>query len=185
MIVVAVVGTKKSGKTTTVEYLISGLSKEGYRIGSVKHIHHSDFSMDTEGTDTWRHMHAGALVTVALSPNQIVIIKKANIPDNIDQVIKIFSDEDLDFIFIEGLHSLCSRRTDIVKIIAAKDLEDLKMTLEKTSHPILAITGPVAKEKEREKISKEINIPVIDLNFEGHLLLERLKNLMREPHRER
>ncbi|MEO0251963.1 MAG: molybdopterin-guanine dinucleotide biosynthesis protein B [candidate division WOR-3 bacterium] len=178
MIVVAVVGTKKSGKTTTVEYLISGLSKEGYKIGSVKHIHHSGFSMDTEGTDTWRHMHAGALVTVALSPNQTAIIKKTNIPDNIDQIIRIFSGEDLDFIFIEGLHSLCSKRTDIIKIIAAKDLEDLKRTLEGTSHPILAITGPVAKEKE--KISKEIDIPVVDLDREGHLLIEKLKNLLRD-----
>ncbi|MEM2273209.1 MAG: molybdopterin-guanine dinucleotide biosynthesis protein B [Candidatus Bathyarchaeia archaeon] len=178
MIVVAVVGTKKSGKTTTVEYLISGLSKEGYKIGSVKHIHHSGFSMDTEGTDTWRHMHAGALVTVALSPNQTAIIKKTNIPDNIDQIIRIFSGEDLDFIFIEGLHSLCSKRTDIIKIIAAKDLENLKRTLEGTSYPILAITGLVAKEKE--KISKEIDIPVVDLDREGHLLIEKLKNLLRD-----
>ncbi|MEM1587142.1 MAG: molybdopterin-guanine dinucleotide biosynthesis protein B [Candidatus Bathyarchaeia archaeon] len=178
MIAVAVVGTKKSGKTTTIEYLISSLSKEGYKIGSVKHIHHPDFSINAEGTDTWRHMHAGALVTVALSPNQTVVIKKANIPDSIDRVIKIFSDENLDFIFIEGLHSLCSRRTDIQKIIAAKNLEDLKRTMEGTSHPILAITGQVAKEKEN--VPKELGIPVIDLDYEGHLLLEKLKNLLKD-----
>lgn len=180
---VAVVGTKKSGKTTIIEYLISSLSKEGYKIGSIKHIHHSDFSMDTEGTDTWRHMHAGALVTIALSPNQTVMIKRAGIPDNIDQVIKIFSGENLDLIFIEGLHSLCSKRTDIFKIIAAKNLEDLKRTMEGTSRPILAITGPLAKEKER--IPKEIDIPVIDLDREGHLLVENLKDLLRDSIRDK
>ena len=57
--VIAVVGTKGSGKTTTIEYLISRLSDEGYKVGSIKHVHHPDFSIDTDGTDTWRHTRAG------------------------------------------------------------------------------------------------------------------------------
>ncbi|MBS7641279.1 MAG: molybdopterin-guanine dinucleotide biosynthesis protein B [Candidatus Bathyarchaeia archaeon] len=180
MIVVSVIGTKKSGKTKTIEYLISSLSKDGFKIGSIKHIHHPDFSIDTEGTDTWRHMHAGALVTAAFSPNQMVIIKRASIPDNIDQVTKVFSSEGLDFIFIEGFHSLCSKRTDILKIIVAKDPEDLRRTLEGTSQPILAITGPVAK--ERDKLSSEIDIPVVDLDCEGHILIETLKKIFEKLH---
>src|SRR3972149_10484765 len=55
------VGYKKVGKTTLIEKLIAELSNRGYRVGTVKH-HHSDFpvSVDTVGTDTWRHRQAGA-----------------------------------------------------------------------------------------------------------------------------
>lgn len=178
MIIVSVAGAKKVGKTRTIEYLISNLSKEGFRVGSIKHIHHMDFNIDVKGKDTWRHMHAGALITAAFSPNQTVIIKKTKIPDNIDQIIKVLGDEDLDFAFIEGFHSLCSKRADILKIIVAKDIEDLKKMLDETIHPILAITGPVAKEKD--KIPNKINVPVVDLDYEGHILLENLKRILRE-----
>lgn len=179
MIAIAVTGSKKSGKTTTIEYLISNLSKEGYRVGSVKHVHHDNFSIDARGKDTWRHFHAGAIMTVAITPNQTVVIKKSTFPNDIDRIIRLFGSEDLDFIFIEGLRLLCSNRRDIPKILVAKDTEDLKKTLESAGHPILAITGPVAE--EREKISIEINAPIIDLKREGHILLEAVKGLLKNP----
>ncbi|MEM3565281.1 MAG: molybdopterin-guanine dinucleotide biosynthesis protein B [Candidatus Bathyarchaeia archaeon] len=173
MIVMAVVGVSKSGKTTTIEYLASRLTKEGYKVGSIKHIHHPDFSIDTEGTDTWRHMHAGAKVTVALAPKETTIIKKTDhIPNNLDNIIKLLKDENLDIIFIEGLHSLTAKRKDIPKIITAKDDQDLMKTLEGTE-PILAVTGVITSKKT--KISK-VNVPMIDLNREGATLLRLVKN---------
>lgn len=177
MIVVAVVGAKKSGKTTTIEYLVSNLSREGYRVGSVKHVHHN-FSIDVEGTDTWRHMNAGAIITVAVTPDQIVVFKRAASPESIDHIISLFNGSDLDFIFIEGLRSLCSGRADIPKILVAKDLEDLKETLGGAGQPILAITGPVAR--ERREALKGMGLPVIDLRCEGHLLLEAVKGLLKK-----
>ena len=51
---IAVLGTTKSGKTILIEYLISNLSQEGLRIGTIKHIHDSGFSIDAKGKDTWR-----------------------------------------------------------------------------------------------------------------------------------
>lgn len=173
MIVIAVVGISKSGKTTTIEYLASKLTKEGYKVGSIKHIHHSDFSIDIEGTDTWRHMHAGAKVTVALAPKETTIIKKTeNIPNNLDDIIKLLKDENLDIIFIEGLHSLTAKRKDIPKIITAKDDQDLMKTLEGTE-PILAVTGVITSKKT--EISK-VNVPIIDLDREGATLLRLVKN---------
>lgn len=173
MIVVSVVGVSKSGKTTTVEYLTSKLTKEGYKVGSVKHIHHQDFSIDTEGTDTWRHTHAGAKVTVAVAPRETVIIKKTDdIPGDLDDIIKLFKDEDLDVVFIEGFHSLTAKRKDIPKIVTAKDVQDLMKTLEGTA-PVLAITGVIAKKKT--EVGK-VNAPLIDLEKEGDTLLRLIKN---------
>ncbi len=76
VLVIAAVGTSGSGKTTTIEYLINRFSEEGYSVGAVKHIHHRGFSIDKEGTNTWRYAQAGAKVVVAVSPEEIDIIKR-------------------------------------------------------------------------------------------------------------
>ena len=174
MVVMAVVGTSGSGKTTTIEYLISRLSKDGFKIGSIKHIHHPDFSIDTEGTDTWRHTHAGATVTVAIAPKETVMIKKTDASlHDLDKIIGLLDKEKLDIIFLEGLHSLIAKRGDIPKIITAKDSEDLRRTLDGTAPPILAVTGPVVKKKIKMPGFKT---PMIDLSEGGDLLLRLVKD---------
>ncbi len=176
MVVIAVVGKSGSGKTTTIEYLTSRLSKEGYRVGSIKHIHHPDFSIDTEGTDTWRHAHAGAIVTAAIAPKETVIIKKTDTSKlDLDRIISLLlNEEKVDFIFLEGFHSLIAKRKDISKIIVAKDVEDLMGTLNGTVQPVLAITGLIAKKKTEVK---GIEAPIIDIYTEGDLLLKLLKKM--------
>ena len=54
-----VAGWKNSGKTTLVARIIETLSARGYRVSSIKHAHHG-FDIDKEGTDSFRHRHAGA-----------------------------------------------------------------------------------------------------------------------------
>ncbi|MEM2321259.1 MAG: molybdopterin-guanine dinucleotide biosynthesis protein B [Candidatus Bathyarchaeia archaeon] len=173
MIMISVVGVSKSGKTTTIEYLVSRLVKDGYKVGSIKHIHHPDFSIDTEGTDTWRHMRAGTRVTIAFAPNEIVVIKKTDSSSmDLESIIKLFKDEQLDVIFIEGLHSLTAKRKDIPKIVTAKEPEDLMRTLEGTE-PVLAITGVIAKKRARVG---RVSAPIIDLDGEGDVLLKLVKS---------
>jgi molybdopterin-guanine dinucleotide biosynthesis protein B len=172
--VIAVVGTSGSGKTTTIEYLISRLSKDGFKIGSVKHIHHPDFSMDTKGTDTWRHTHAGTTLTAVIAPKEILTIKKTDTSQyGLAEVIGLFDKEKLDVIFVEGLHGLVAKREDIAKIIVAKNKEDLKRRLEGTTPPILAVTGLVAKKKTD---LTNLKIPMIDLENEGDLLVKLVEN---------
>ncbi|MDR0318844.1 MAG: molybdopterin-guanine dinucleotide biosynthesis protein B, partial [Nitrososphaerota archaeon] len=76
VLVVAAIGRSGSGKTVTIEYLIKQFSVENYRVGAVKHIHHEGFTIDTEGKNTWRYANAGARVIVAVSPDEMAIIKK-------------------------------------------------------------------------------------------------------------
>ncbi len=47
MRVIAVVGRKKSGKTTTIENLVRELTKRGLNIAVIKHISKPDFTIDT------------------------------------------------------------------------------------------------------------------------------------------
>jgi molybdopterin-guanine dinucleotide biosynthesis protein MobB len=65
--------------------LISQLTNEGYKVGSIKHVHRKGFSMDKEGSKTWRFAKAGSKVTVAVSPEEITIMKRTDSSlDNLD-----------------------------------------------------------------------------------------------------
>jgi molybdopterin-guanine dinucleotide biosynthesis protein B len=182
VLVIAAVGTSGSGKTTTLEYLIQQLSAEGYRIGSIKHVHHEGFTMDKEGTNTWRYAKAGAKVIVAISPEEVAVIKKTDAAlEDLDQIISLLEKEQLDIVFIEGFHRLIAKRTDIPKIITAEDEDNLKRTLEGTVEPILAVTGIISQSTPSLSWLK---IPVINLNTNGEELLELVKkNLKGKPKR--
>ena len=180
VLVIAAVGVSGSGKTVTLEYLISHLSAEGYKIGSIKHVHHKGFSMDKEGTNTWRYAKAGAKVIVAISPEEIDIIKKTQMALNdLDKIIALLEQEKLDIVFIEGFHSLIAKRQDVPKIITAKDQNGLEQTLEGTVQPILAIAGIIAQNTSNPTYT---NIPIIKVPEDGQKLVELIKKQL-EKHR--
>lgn len=171
---IVIVGTSNSGKTTLIEYLISHLSKEGLKIGTIKHVHHSGFSIDVKGKDTWRHSEAGAKIVVSVAPREIAIIKKGRtFYQELDEILDLVKNEKLDLLMIEGFHSLATKRRNIFKIITAKNEEDLRRTLEGTVEPILAITGPITQQK---LVLSEISVPIINLKTQGEKIIELVKS---------
>jgi molybdopterin-guanine dinucleotide biosynthesis protein MobB len=177
VLIIAAIGTSGSGKTTTLEYLISNLASEGYRIGAIKHIYHKGFKIDKEGTNTWRYAKAGSKVIAAISSEEIVVIKKTEAALNdLDQVIGLLGKEQLDIIFIEGFSSLIAKRKDVLKIITAKDADNLKRTLEGTAQPILAVAGVIGQQKPESALG----IPVITLPAEGKQLLKLVKEHLKD-----
>jgi len=78
---IGICGYHNSGKTALVEKLIRRLKKEKkekngkYCVATVKNIP-KQFSIETEGKDTWRHGEAGASVVVAASPNETAFVFK-------------------------------------------------------------------------------------------------------------
>jgi molybdopterin-guanine dinucleotide biosynthesis adapter protein len=171
--VIAAVGTSKSGKTTTLEFLISHLSAEGYKIGAIKHIHREGFTIDREGTNTWRYAQAGSKVIVAISHDEIAVIKKTNAAfKDLDQVIESLEREGLDIVFIEGFRTLISKRADIPKIVTATDEANLKQTLESAVEPILAVTGVISVAKPK---IEWLRVPVLNLTTDGDQLLNLVK----------
>jgi molybdopterin-guanine dinucleotide biosynthesis protein MobB len=130
--------------------------------------------MDREGTNTWRYAKAGSKVIVAISPEEIDIIKKTQTALNdLDGIIALLEHEKLDVVFIEGFHSLIAKRQDVPKIITAKDENGLKRTLEGTVDPIIAIAGVVAKNSPK---ATYCNIPMIKMPEDGQKLVELVKN---------
>ncbi len=78
MIIVSLIGLKKCGKTTTAEALIRQFKARGYKVGGLKSMRHSKFTIDVEGKDTWRHGEAGADFVISLSKGELAYIERNN-----------------------------------------------------------------------------------------------------------
>ena len=101
--ILLIVGYKKVGKTTLIEKLIPELSSRGYRVGTVKH-HHSDFpvTVDSEGTDTWRHHQAGAASVALVTPTDIAMFRDGKQQQSLDEIIGALGSTDI--VLVEGFH---------------------------------------------------------------------------------
>jgi len=102
--VLLIVGSKKVGKTTLIERLIPELSRRGYRVGTVKH-HHSDFpvSVDTAGTDSWRHRQAGAAGVALVTPTDIALFRNGENSLSLDDIVAGLGATDI--VLVEGFHN--------------------------------------------------------------------------------
>lgn len=137
---VAVVGTKKSGKTTTTVNLIRELTRRGYKVATIKHIPEPDFTIDTPGKDTWRHAQAGAKTIISAAANEIVTIEKKPLETlPLDALMRKCRGNDI--IFIEGFKKKGAKRRSIPKIVVAKTMDEAVNALE-TYRPIIAFSGP-------------------------------------------
>ena len=171
----AIIGSSGSGKTTLLRYLISRLSAEKFKVAAMKSMHHG-FTVDPKGKDTWKYSDAGATVTVGISPDSTVIIKKKeSVFHDISQVINQVVDESPDVILLEGFTSLIAKDDTIMKIVAAKDESDLMRTLEGTVGPILAIGGTISLTND---YPVDWSIPLIEIDRNGELLVEMIMENM-------
>jgi molybdopterin-guanine dinucleotide biosynthesis protein B len=167
--VLSVIGRKNTGKTWTVETLTSLLTERGRRVGVIKHIHHRGWTMDKKGKDTWKHARAGARIVMAVSPEEMGIVRKLDTADfGLEDMLRYTQQDDLDLVLLEGFHMITSDRSDVYKIVTAKDEKQLLETMQDTSPPIIAIAGVIgAKTSELDS-----EIPIVDLLSEGMALAD-------------
>lgn len=95
--VLAVSGSKNTGKTTLTEALVRELSKRGVKVAVIKHDGH-DFIPDVPGTDSYRMKAAGAFGTVVYSENRFCVVKEET--KQAEDFFACFSEADL--ILLEG-----------------------------------------------------------------------------------
>ena len=168
-VIVAVVGSSNSGKTTAVAALIRGLAKRGYAVASAKHIPEPEFTIDTEGKDTWRHATAGASTVLSVAPNELTTIKKVDTTNySLEQVIAEFPDE-IDIIILEGFKRLVGQNMTIPKIVANKTVNEKSEALERYKN-ILAFIGSIPEKKV------ETEIPFVDALKEPEKLVDLVNN---------
>ncbi len=115
MKIFSVFGITQSGKTTTIENIITELRKRNYSVGSVKEIHFEQFAIDTPGSNTDRHKNAGSQLVTAKGYNETDILFQESLP--IDQIIRFY---DYDYLVLEGV-----RDANVPKIITAHTTQEV------------------------------------------------------------
>jgi molybdopterin-guanine dinucleotide biosynthesis protein B len=155
--VIAVVGSRHSGKTTTTEAIIKGLVKKGYKTATAKHIHQKDFTIDTKNRDTWKHTKAGAQTTIAVAQNELTTIRKINTTKLTIKDITHNCPSDTDVIILEGFRGLIAQDQTVPKIVTAKNKTEINEA-QKTFKPILAISTPLPKQKTDTTKTPQINV---------------------------
>lgn len=104
---IAIIGYSDSGKTTLIENLVPELKRRGYRIGTVKHAHHSP-KFDKTGKDSWRHFDAGAETAMIYGETLLAMVKhrrpsQAASSSDLQDLMKYF--DDVDLVIAEGFKS--------------------------------------------------------------------------------
>ncbi|MFX0107010.1 MAG: molybdopterin-guanine dinucleotide biosynthesis protein B [Candidatus Hodarchaeota archaeon] len=99
MRVFAISGFSMSGKTTLVERIVRELVKRGYTVSTIKSS--KEDILAPSGTDTRKHLDAGASFTVLLGPQSTAIRSRRRLP-----IRKIVNSIDADFLIIEGMKNL-------------------------------------------------------------------------------
>ena len=142
MIIVTVLGLKKSGKTTSCEALIREFKSRGLKVGAVKSMRHARMmTVDTEGKDTWRHRQAGADFVVSLSDRELAYIEASERRTTLRDASRHFPC-DTDVLICEGVEDLGSEAIKIVALKSAALLhETLKIRGLGRGKNVLALTG--------------------------------------------
>lgn len=100
--ILQVVGYQNSGKTYFIEQIIKRTSKEGYKVGVIKHHGHGVPEVYDEKKDTGRHRHAGATITGVSGGGLLSIQATREEEWELDTLLSLYASFNLDFIVIEG-----------------------------------------------------------------------------------
>jgi len=174
-IVFGVYGHSDSGKTTLIVKLVNRLSKEGYRVATVKCTNKS-VSLDTKGKDTWRHQAAGAGVVILSSPKETDFLVHSSL--SMSKILQvIWGIGDYDVVLIEGAHD-----PDIPKIQVGTG-KKRKHTIATYTDNFHEIIQMVTQEIESKKPPRQLTIcvdgKVIPLTeFPEHILTNTIVGML-------
>jgi molybdopterin-guanine dinucleotide biosynthesis protein B len=97
MKIIAVVGTKNTGKTTLVTKIVRELVERGFEIGTIKHSHHN---FDMSDRDTGKHKKAGATIVAGTGKETFFTIDGSMDLENVLSMMEFI--KNLDFVILEG-----------------------------------------------------------------------------------
>lgn len=133
--------TKRRGKTALIEWLTKRFASEGLSVATIKHI---SGSFDTAKKDTWRHLQAGAVMTVASTSDELVTITRTKNPP-LEKALDAIHVK-LELILVEGY-----KKSSYPKVLCADTAKDAQAALKEISNVVM-ISGSISsnvKEKER------------------------------------
>ena len=154
MKIIVVVGWKNTGKTTLIEKLIKEFNKRNHSISTIKHSHHN-FSIDQQGTDSFRHFNAGAKETILASSTKWIKFSKSiseketSVDHFIKQIIPV------DIVIVEGFKVSGHRKVEVVNnICERKPLYETDKTICGLIFNQHKIENTILPQFERDNIEK-------------------------------
>ena len=131
-------GFKDSGKTTVASAIIAHLTQQKKRVLSAKHVGDPDFSLDTPGTDSYRHLEAGAAATFLQSESSTTLLfhEPVTSPQKLVQLGICVVPADV--IVLEGFRAWTQQHPKIAKVVCIRSLEEMAEFQINTAGPILA-----------------------------------------------
>ena len=154
---IAVIGWKNSGKTTLVSRLVVHLKKKKFKVGVVKHAHHT-FDIDHPNTDSYKIREAGSYKTTIVSEKRLAHIEeKISSEIDIEELIKF--NNGCDILIFEGfkkikkLSKIEVNLTKNNKELLYKSFDNVKLLVsdDMSEHPI-----KVLRHDQVNEITKEI-----------------------------
>ena len=154
---IAVIGWKNSGKTTLVSRLVAHLRKKKFKVGVVKHAHHS-FDIDHPNTDSYKIREAGSYKTTVVSEKRLAHIEEKISPEiDIEELIKL--NKGCDILIFEGFKKIKKLSKIEVNLkknnkeLLYKSLDNVKLLVsdDMSEHPI-----KVLRHDQVNEITKEI-----------------------------
>ena len=156
---IAVIGWKNSGKTTLVSRLVAHLIKKKFKVGVVKHAHHS-FEIDHPNTDSYKIREAGSYKTTIVSEKRLAHIEEKISPEiDIEELIKL--NNGCDILIFEGfkkikkLSKIEVNLTKNNKELLYKSLDNVKLLVsdDMSEHPIKVLRHDQVNEIIKEILS--------------------------------
>ena len=154
---IAVIGWKNSGKTTLVSRLVTHLSEKKFKVGVVKHAHHT-FDIDRPNTDSYKIREAGSYKTTIVSEKRLAHIEeKISSEIDIEELIQL--NKGCDILIFEGfkkikkLSKIEVNLTKNNKELLYKSFDNVKLLVsdDLLEHPI-----KVLRHEQVNEITKEI-----------------------------
>ena len=154
---IAVIGWKNSGKTTLVSRLVAHLKKKKFKVGVVKHAHHT-FDIDHPNTDSYKIRQAGSYKTTIVSEKRLAHIEEKISPEiDIEELIKL--NNGCDILIFEGfkkIKKLSKIEVNLTKNnreLLYKSFDNVKLLVsdDMSEHPI-----KVLRHDQVNEITKEI-----------------------------
>ena len=143
MKVFSVTGFSKSGKTTTATKLIANLKKKGFSVAAIKDVHFEQFTMEKEGTDSWKMQQSGANPIIARGLKETFFVH----PYKMD-LASILEYLNTEWVIVEGM-----KTAPLPKIVCAETEDELGKLVDDST---FAISGKIS-----DRMAKFGNLPVI------------------------
>jgi len=175
-VVFGVYGESKSGKTRLIVDIIKQLTKEGFKIASVK-ISDKKIDIDTKTKDTWKFAEAGSHLVVLSSTDETDFLLKNKL--STQKIIdKIYFISNFDLIIIEGVNDDFTPKIKLGSIKERKNtILNYKGDFEKL---IKTIKKEIIRRKNMEKISIKVNGKQIPLTeFPAEFIINTITGMLK------